>query len=625
MEEMIYENQFVCRACLKIVEHSTQSFGYVDDATGNLRDMLMCCVPELDIYVSSNPIVCFPCIQTLIQVHNFKERCINTENIIRTYMQRYNLSDQNPINLGSVVRDLVGINKIHKQQAEMRNHIEKSKLAIALQNPRPPPPPLQLIEGGQTLTSIPVPVSNFQQVPSPNICVTDEGNLPQIIRTPSTDLAPPEVVKSLEYDQRMSNKPHVLIPINNNLASSNNSMESASNKATTNSAMNKESNGNKVVRVYKNNNKKTKNELYIHPIESKARLIVRIPRSKLILPIKEDTEKSSISNHNSHSTVTEGDTEKDTIKSRKEDPMNPEHNSENGETIPNQITKIYNCSCMYLTTSVSLFEEHKRKCKTGKMTSKHVHKCPHCPHITNRGYALSKHINTMHTRAVWFVCEFCTYRSTDKACLRRHIRKNHEQGNSNNRPRSFTCNICDMVISSEYNFNRHMLKHEETVLSTFNCEFCSYQCKDRSNYRKHVFTHSPKLLQCPSCSYSNVSPYPLKSHIKKNHDSVGIEVADCKSDITVYELVKEIRALRASMDINNEEQPMVAHQLTDEHAESQEMVENQELINHPLVDEFMENGVFDNPEITQFMEHHNLFGTDGLGSLIDSQGIIETS
>lgn len=638
---MDFENQFICRVCLKIIEQTTQSFGYVDDATGNLRDMLMCCVPELDIFVSPNPIVCFSCIQGLIQVHAFKERCINTENIIRTYMQRYNLSDQNPINLGSVVRDLIGINNFHKQLAEKRLQMERSKLAIALQNPRLHPPPLQLIEGGPTFTGVPVQqFCNFQQVLPPNISVPEAGNLHQIIGAPSTGFALPEVVHSLEYAQRVPNEPHIQIPFNNSAALTappNNSTESATNETISDSVVNvkDEINSNKVDK----SNQNTKNELYIHPIESKARLIVRIPRSNLIMPTKEGTEKSSdINNHNSNSNETNGDPEEqltsedqdmtnfgNTIKSQKEDTIITVYNPENGEATLNPITKIYNCSCMYLTTSLSLFEEHKRKCKTGKTTSKHVHKCPHCPHITNRGYALSKHINTMHTKAVWFLCEFCTYRSTDKACLRRHVRKNHEPNNSNDRPRSFTCNICDVVITSEYNFNRHMLKHEETVLSTFNCEFCSYQCKDRSNYRKHVFTHSPKLLQCPSCSYSNVSPYPLKSHIKKNHESVGIEVVDCKSDITVYELVKEIKALRASMGIFDEYKPMTAHQQIDEHTQSQEGVENQEIMNHPLVDEFIENGMFESPEITQFIQHHDLFGTDGFGGFIDSQEMLETN
>lgn len=45
--EGFVDHRLICRACLKIVESTTQSFGYIEDATGNLRDMLLCCVPEM--------------------------------------------------------------------------------------------------------------------------------------------------------------------------------------------------------------------------------------------------------------------------------------------------------------------------------------------------------------------------------------------------------------------------------------------------------------------------------------------------------------------------------------------------------------------------------------------------
>lgn len=223
--------------------------------------------------------------------------------------------------------------------------------------------------------------------------------------------------------------------------------------------------------------------------------------------------------------------------------VNQIHNEENIDTSmvqPKNITKIFNCACMYLTTSETLYQQHKERCKRAK---KNVVKCPHCPHITNRTYALNKHINTMHTKSVWFHCEFCTYRSTDKSCLRRHVRKNHEEKPDVESGKQFCCNICNMAVATEHNLNRHMMKHEETINANYKCDFCSYNSKDRSNYRKHIFTHSPIQLQCPNCHYMNVSPYQLRTHIKRFHDGAGIETADCKSETPIIEIVNDIKEM----------------------------------------------------------------------------------
>lgn len=48
-------HQLICRACLRIVESKNQSFGFIEDANGNLKDMIMCCVPEM---VNKPRIVC---------------------------------------------------------------------------------------------------------------------------------------------------------------------------------------------------------------------------------------------------------------------------------------------------------------------------------------------------------------------------------------------------------------------------------------------------------------------------------------------------------------------------------------------------------------------------------------
>lgn len=120
------------------------------------------------------------------------------------------------------------------------------------------------------------------------------------------------------------------------------------------------------------------------------------------------------------------------------------------------------------------------------------YQCPHCPHATNRAHALSKHINSMHTKAVWFHCDYCQYRSTDRSCLRRHVKNLHIQKGS---LAGLSCDQCVYQCSTEEGLRRHRLNHESAVLQ---CPFCSYSSKDRSNFRKHLFIHNQAEYHCNS-------------------------------------------------------------------------------------------------------------------------------
>ncbi|XP_072383248.1 uncharacterized protein [Diabrotica undecimpunctata] len=696
MEEKGFEDQFVCRACLKIVERTTQSFGYVDDATGNLRDLLMCCVPELDIYVSSNPIICFGCIQGLIQVHNFKSKCINTENIIRTYMHKYKVPEEQLINLGSVVKDVVEVNKFHKQQEDLRRQFLMEKRIIGNPLNSSCPPPL-IYHDGPSQSIIPAPVQEFEKIPTtyeqtrpvlPLIIDTDQlrslttgceqtqspsahyqpsasgqilpvnfgktlpidheqtqpittGHLqpmdnihvksfnPQLTQsivpqqlqatgygqayTPAISLVQPQNVPLMSPQNIMSMSSSHGPPLHPRFVSSmdpryisstggpqvssmsfislppSTSVPTSLSVGTMRSALANKLNPNRLVngigvssdipplvaipsqqkrpavesgsnnlvqRQESITNTYYKSEPEYHPIEKKRRLVIRLPRMKFVIPSNPDavsfnqTESSSSygasteEQQDVHEVVPEdqeiANFETDIIQEDEDSVIK----SENGNVMPeHNITKIYNCACMYLTTSQSLFNEHKTKCQMSKIGSKQMFKCPHCTHVTNRPYAINKHINTMHTKSVWFMCETCNYKSTDKSCLRRHVRKNHENPDP---IKQYPCHICDMVITNKYNFRRHLLKHDEAI--SYDCEFCSYNCKDKSNFRKHLFTHSPKLLPCSFCAYNHVSPYQLRNHLKKHHEGVGMDKVDVKSDMAIVELVEEIRTLINSVD-----------------------------------------------------------------------------
>ncbi|CAG9861712.1 unnamed protein product [Phyllotreta striolata] len=507
---------YICRACLSIVQINTHSFGYVEDATGNLRDMLLTCIPEMDIYISPNPIVCIKCIQELIQVYHFKSKCLNTESIIRNFAKKHNLSDENPISLNDVVEEL---NNLRKRASE---NVVKTEPA---ENSNPPkqtkaeaskcevPPPLAFFDRNNGNAAI----SNCPRI-QPIKLLAERFKSPSVENTGKLGPPPPMILMSTLLRPQNSDGPNQILltfqpnqtplqpvdtSMNDEINDDNNTTEESCNTSNNTAIINSDN-------------------INCHPIEKNRRLYIELTRCD-DLPYNKFNNEPTSDNTNGSNSI---DTEELHVFNRTDD------------TTENDSTKIFNCSCMYLTTSETLFTEHKSKCRHNKL---HL-RCPHCPHITNKSYALSKHINTMHTKAIWYHCETCSYRSTDKSSLRRHVRKNHEAHPDKERDNLYQCGICAAIIASKPNFNRHMVKHEETALS-YDCEFCSYNTKDRSNFRKHVFTHSPVALQCPSCPYSNVSPYQLRTHIKKFHDGAGLEAADCRSEIPIAEIVRGFKEM----------------------------------------------------------------------------------
>ncbi|KAH1003059.1 zinc finger and BTB domain-containing protein 41 [Dendroctonus ponderosae] len=120
---VLNERSTVCRTCLRVLDKS--GFTYMDDASayvenvGNIREMVQFCVPELDLYVSSSPVICYQCLPILVQVYNFKIRCLNGENVIKSYINRNNLQEYNHVNLNCVLMDDLKM-KSEKIQIESR-------------------------------------------------------------------------------------------------------------------------------------------------------------------------------------------------------------------------------------------------------------------------------------------------------------------------------------------------------------------------------------------------------------------------------------------------------------------------------------------------------------------------
>lgn len=78
-----------------------------------------------DLYVSSDPALCYQCLKMLVEVYNFKIKCLNVENIVKAYISRNNLQEYNHVNLNCVLMDDL---KMKSQSIQIENRIKDMML-----------------------------------------------------------------------------------------------------------------------------------------------------------------------------------------------------------------------------------------------------------------------------------------------------------------------------------------------------------------------------------------------------------------------------------------------------------------------------------------------------------------
>ncbi|KAK9869607.1 hypothetical protein WA026_003354 [Henosepilachna vigintioctopunctata] len=77
----------ICRSCLSIsaelitVHIDNSNFGLI------LKNMLMTCIPEMDLNLLDNPIICTQCTDLLKEFYSFKSKCLQTEEEIVTFKE----------------------------------------------------------------------------------------------------------------------------------------------------------------------------------------------------------------------------------------------------------------------------------------------------------------------------------------------------------------------------------------------------------------------------------------------------------------------------------------------------------------------------------------------------------
>ncbi|XP_019876176.1 zinc finger protein 64 [Aethina tumida] len=113
--DMFDEQYVICRVCLTVIDNYDYKLlddTFEADKKVTIRDVMHICLPEMDSYVTAQPVVCDECLKLMTSFYEFKTKYLETETKIKNYIVKNNLLDYNRVNLNCVIRDVCANNKI---------------------------------------------------------------------------------------------------------------------------------------------------------------------------------------------------------------------------------------------------------------------------------------------------------------------------------------------------------------------------------------------------------------------------------------------------------------------------------------------------------------------------------
>ncbi|KAG7172889.1 serine-rich adhesin for platelets-like [Homarus americanus] len=174
---------------------------------------------------------------------------------------------------------------------------------------------------------------------------------------------------------------------------------------------------------------------------------------------------------------------------------------------------MYKCECCPVMYSQKfnlikhLASKHQRDAEGRPLTQSLS--CPECAFTTLADYKLKAHTVRRHTIDKPFKCNHCTYATTEKTALAKHIRTHTKE-------KPYVCETCGFHAPTLSSLWRHRRSH--TGEKPFECEQCGQQYADSKRLRDHMYKHNNvKPFMCHMCGYTCRRKDNLQTHLHKIH------------------------------------------------------------------------------------------------------------
>ncbi|XP_028291680.1 zinc finger protein 142 isoform X1 [Gouania willdenowi] len=159
--------------------------------------------------------------------------------------------------------------------------------------------------------------------------------------------------------------------------------------------------------------------------------------------------------------------------------------------------------CFFVTFNPVEFQQH-----IGHLHAKEkIHHCPQCTYVTSHKRGLKRHM-LMHSGEKPHKCTICEFRCRDESYLSKHVLTHSNDKN-------FMCAECGYVTKWKHYLNVHMRKHAGDL--RYSCDQCSYRCHRMDQLKSHKLRHQPKSLMCEICAYACKRQHELRNHVLAKH------------------------------------------------------------------------------------------------------------
>ncbi|VEN41406.1 unnamed protein product [Callosobruchus maculatus] len=188
--------------------------------------------------------------------------------------------------------------------------------------------------------------------------------------------------------------------------------------------------------------------------------------------------------------------------------------------------KIYECTkCSYKTVFKDKFFIHRQThidCKDNP--------CIHCTATFRSKRLLDKHRAKKHPNLIQsvarkiFECEHCTYKTTLRINILRHLSTHGEQRSRH------PCNHCNAKFNKMQSLDDHILREHPNFTETVNrkiyeCPECTFRTVQKNSFSRHMSIHNPsgpsnsryKDFPCSHCKATFTKKRSLDDHLVRKH------------------------------------------------------------------------------------------------------------
>nr|CAH7724007.1 unnamed protein product [Callosobruchus chinensis] len=177
------------------------------------------------------------------------------------------------------------------------------------------------------------------------------------------------------------------------------------------------------------------------------------------------------------------------------------------------------------------------KSKSLKKYKRRINHCKHCEAVYKSKAVRDDHVLKKHPEFIASVtskihrCEICTYKTTIKVELDRHMLK-HPDVKSNYKLKLNTCLHCKATFKSKATMDDHIIrKHPECMESVTSkvheCKVCAFKTTNKRQFENHMLKHpeehtkftesvASKIHECKLCNYKTTHKPHLKRHMVKH-------------------------------------------------------------------------------------------------------------